>query len=538
MKIPALWILICGVALASEPLPLDFPEEPTLEQLLGENGLGDAEEGKLITYVRTNWDAAGSWIPDVTAREEKRVTSEVYARNGDLQEFLRESLIKLQTNRLHDLRRITDAAIRELGRRGTASSLVSLLEVAQSEEREWVRWKALASVQEILTRVDPAKIDERTMMNTTAVIVAPLLRDLDPKIADAWAWTLWERQNRWLNSSGLRSRVPLLSRLWLARAFAASHPKEAAEVFGEGLRSQDPAVRTAAGMIVRSGIGGSMRFDDSAVQLMDTLKAGKWNPRTAIWDTLPLPLDIPLVRRIPGGRRDLVWLDGNAAVTKTKQDVWPLLIEPVVGGMYYSRIGDFYPMDCGLSDEEGRMVSRFRNLNSDPVVAFHGGLWGLRGRFGGMMEFQTDGSLLWECPVNSDCRAMVPISHGRVVRLGYSGMECRDRRGDLIWKTSIEKLDDPRSIIALDDGHFLVCCKKSVGWLNRDGEYVPILEGLTSSNWIRYHPTEPWVILDAGDSAAIVYDPKSGKVTGRFNLEEGVRGGKSRFVPPSANFPE
>ncbi len=540
MKTILLCLLLIEVACATSYAPLDFPAEPTSEQLLNENGLAGADEDTLLAYVQFNWEAAGSWLPKVTDREEKQITSKYFNREqgkAPNSKTLAELFRDLQVERLHDPRRVVDVAIRELGHRGSEKSMVSLIGLAEFEEREWVGWKALASVQEILARIDPAKIDEKTLRLLSAKTVAPLLRDLDPKLADGFAWTLWSYQRKWLSVS-FRSRLPLQTRLWLAKAFAPSHTKEAAEVFEEGLQSQDAAIRMAAGMLVRSVVGGSMSFDESSTKILERFREAKRNPSIPMWEILPVPLDRPLVQKTSGGRRDLVWLDHAAAVAKAHQDVWPMILEPLTNEMYYSRIGDSHPMNIGLSDSEGRVTSRFQNLNSQPVFAFHGGLWSTSGRSGGVQEFNADGSLLWECPGNFDCRALTPVSRGCLVYLGYQSMECRDRRGDLIWKTSLKKLNDPRFIVAIDDSHFVVSCGKSIGWLTKDGEYRPILEGLTSAGWIRYHPTQPWIVLDGGDMTAIVFDPKAGRETGRFDLDDGHGTGESRFPFPRTYFPE
>lgn len=396
-------------------------------------------------------------------------------------------------------------------------------------------WKALASVVEILARVDPAKIDGETMKFLSATTVAPLLRDLEPTLADTLAWKLWSSQGKGVGAT-FRRLVPLPTRLWLAKAFAPSHPEEAAVVFEEGLQSQDAAIRTMAGMMVRSGIGGSMGFDKSAARMMETFREKNWNFAIPMWEALPLPLDRPLIQRTSGGRRDLVWLDRDATVAKTVNDVWPLIREQVADGLYFSQIGN--SRDRGLSDVEGRIFSRFRNLISEPVMASHGGICGIEGKFGLAIELQADGSSLWECPIREEFRVWAPVSLGRVVLMSGSSLECRDRRGDVIWKTSLKGLNDPRFLVAIDDSRFVVSCGKSIGWLTKDGEYRPILKGLISAGWIRYHPTEPWIILEGSNMTVIVFDPKAGKETGRFDLDDGHGVGVSRFPFPRTYFPE
>jgi len=122
--------------------------------------------------------------------------------------------------------------------------------------------------------------------------------------------------------------------------------------------------------------------------------------------------------------------------------------------------------------------------------------------------------------------------------LGHNSIESRNRRGDLLWKTSLKSLNDPRYIVPIDDDRFLVSCGTSVGWLSRDGKYEPILTGFISAGWIRYHPTEPWIIWEGSGSIAIVYDPKAKRELGRVDMDDGWGKGKSRFPFPPTYFPE
>jgi len=531
MKIILLGLLIIEVACATSYELLTLPPLPTCEEVLKENGLAVADEDSLVKSVQSHWVHADFWPAEKMTAEEGLITSGYIEEKGSKArdtESLQELFRKLQKERMHAPERIFDAAIRELGRRGTEKSIKPLIELAEGEERLWVAWRALASVQEILSNYDPAAIDGHELRDIKLDFVAPLLRDLDPTRADAWAWKLWQSQGLSYKVTS-NHPVPLRTRLWLVSAFAANHPKEAAETIQDGLESPDAAIRMAAEMIVRSRIGGSQPFESSVVQLMEAFKTKALILNAPIWEALPLPLDRPLIRESGLIRRNLIWLNSNAEVVRTTEDVWPLIEEPVAGGMYYSKLGDYYPIDIDLTDVDGRVVSRFRNLASMPFLASHGGFLAIAGRSGKVREFHPDGSVLWECRVASDVRELAPISRGRLLYLGDDSLECRDRRGDLIWRTSLKKLGDPRDIVAINDRQFLVCCRNSVGTLNQNGNYVPILEGLKSAVWIRYHPTKPWIILDGGDVNAIVFDSKTGKVTGRFDLDNGGGNGESRF---------
>lgn len=532
MKIALLCLMIIEVAWATTSEPIELPPEPTSEQVLEANGLVNADEATLLAYVKSNWPAAGCWLPDETAKESGRAASKVFGKDpgkAETKETIREFLSKLQSERLNNPHRVVDAALRKLGSRGTDKSIHALIGLAEREERLWVAWKAFASVQEILAKTDPANIENHTLTSIRLDLIAPLLRDLDPEKADVWAWKLWQN-HRLSNKMTFNHPVSLQTRLWLASAIAANHPKEATEAIQDGLDSADGAIRMAAEMIARSGMGGSQRFETSKAQLLEGLKSKPFNSSTPAWDVLPLPLDRPLVRESGLIKRNLIWLDSNAAILKTVEDVWPLIQEPVVGGMYYSIFGEYYPLEIDLTDADGRVVSRFRNLRSKPFLASHGGFWATGAQ--GITEFHPDGSVLWQAPIGSNVRALAPLTRGRFLCLDQN-LECRDRRGDLVWSTSLEGVRDARDIIAVNDQEFLISSCNSVGWWSKAGSYRPILEGLKSSLWVRYHPTEPWVILDGGDVNAIVFDPKTGKVTGRFDLDDGGGNGESRFrLPP------
>ncbi|MES2468815.1 MAG: hypothetical protein V4675_16040 [Verrucomicrobiota bacterium] len=515
----------------------EFPAEPSAAEVLEGNGLSNAQEQSLTAYVEKNWDSADGWIPFIKEHEEKKLAQEYVERigtaKGEAVGFWRMASDRLRKDRLVDRRRVVDAVLRKLGRIGTEKSMPALFELSQRNDRQWVNWKAFASIQEILTRVEPGKLDEEALMQIPAELVGPLLRDLDPRVANDWAWTLWEHHEKWLMTS-FRSTVRLRTRIWLASAFAASHPQQAWEVFLEGLQSQDPAIRLATEMIVRTGVGGSLPYELSTEQLAKAFAGHKWSSATPLWHTLPLPLDRPLLREF-GERADLIWLSRAALISKTKEDVWPLIREFLPNGLFYSRVGDFFPAEFALSDAEGRPYSRIPSANLSPSVASHGGLWTLAR---GVAELHPDGSVLWECPIHGDYRQITPLGQGRILLLGTGFMESRDRRGDLLWKTGLESLDDPRDIVAVEGDRFLLSCVKSIGWITREGNYQPVLSGLKSALWVRYHPIDPWVIFDAGDQMAVIFDPVTKTELGRFDLDDGEGRADSRFPFPPTYFPE
>lgn len=522
----------------------EFPGEPSLELLLREHGLEQASEEVLLKFIGDHEDSVGFWIADLKKREEQTLTREYLefveregrADQKALTEFWNRKVAKLQNDRVRDPRRVTDAVLRELGRTGFEISLVGLLNLSDLDERPWVQWKLLASVQEMLLRVDPTKLSNSTMQQIPADRLAPLLRDLDAAVASRWAWRVWEHHKEWLMVS-FRDRVPLRSRVWLARAFAAEQPQIASEVFREGLASQDATIRAATEMIVRTGLGGSLPWGTRPDQLLAAILKQKWTSPLPPWAGLPPPLDSPVLLQQAGRRADLVWLSQDGQIKRSQEDVWPLIELPLPNGIFYSRVGDA-GREIALTDDEGVSYSRLRGLDERyPSLAFHGGVWAEGS--GHAIEYATDGSILWETPLaGADCRRVVPGSRGQILLLGYKKLECRNRRGDILWHLSLEGLDDPREIIAVTENRFLLICTNSIGWLSKDGRYEPILTGLGSAGWVRYHSDHPWVIFDEASCKVIFYDAKLNRELGRLDIDDGPLPNKSRFIVPPAYFPE
>lgn len=532
MKILCLIIFLGLPARATSYAPLELPDEPSPAMVLEANKLKDADETTLLEYIETHWDSAAFELSEIKAKEVATFSDEysghIDSRDGKSQSFIAEAFIKLQEDRLHNPRRIVDAALRELGKRGTGVSLPGLMSRSKSDKRPWVGWKALASVQEILPRADPSQLDHKSMMQIDAVFVAPLFQDLDPVVADRWAWALWEHHKKWMDVT-FPHRVPLLTRILLAGAFVPSHPVEAGEVFEEGLRSHDPALRTVAEMVIRSGIGGSLAYGISAEKLLEAFKNRKWTSNVPAWEAMPLPLGQPLLRGQGGGRWDLVWLNEHTEIIKQVEDVTPDLGLSLPNGLFYSN-GEKLEM----IDTDRRIHAKFPTTNySTASLSAYGGVRAFTEshRPG---QFFPDGTLFWDCPFSTpnDQREFVGIGKGRVVFGDFGFLECRDRRGDLLWRTPVDKLGKPREIIRVSGNRFLLACQESIGWLTTDGNYEPILTELGSGSWIRYHPTEPWIIMDGATTTAIIYDPVAKKEIGRFDLHRGSSTEKSRFPAP------
>lgn len=545
MKIIAIILLLLTQAtLAHSWVIPNFPKEPSPIEVLRSNNLADANQEALLRYLTANQSSLGYWLPFLTGAEQAKISSEYVrclgSRDGRAPEYWKSAIEKLQKTRATDTRRIVDAVVRELGREGDAEAIAHLLYLADRAERPWVAWKSLASVQEILPRVDPSKLHYRVLRNMRINTLAPLLRDLDSDVASLWAWTLWEHRKKWLMVS-FRSRVPLRTRIWLARAFATNHPQVAVEVFREGLRSHDPAIRTATEMFIRTGLGGSIPSSATANELLSRITKDAWKAETPIWEALPVPVEQPLIQEVGAGRTDLIWVSGDAKVIKTIEDTWPLIREPLPNGLCYSRVGDFNPQEYALTNRDGLIYARFSKIRAiRPMIAFHGGFWTLT-KSSHATEFFPDGSILWECPASrsgSTYRHIAPISRGRTILLGYTFMECRDRRGDILWHTKLKDFNDPRYLYPISDDQFLVCCTNSVGLTTSEGLYEPIISNLRSTSKIRYHPDSPWIVFDGGAQTAILYDPKKREKIGEIDLNDQSRKAKSRFILPPGHFPE
>jgi hypothetical protein len=397
----------------------------------------------------------------------------------------------------------------------------------------------LASVQEILAREDPAKASQEQIRTIDLKLATPLLRDIPEERAEAWAAVLWDA---WHQSDGPQfwyGRVSLSSQLWLARFLAPQKPQIAADVFREGLKSRDAAIQTMTEMLLRECLGGSLPQDSKGEALVEMLEKGEIKPAKALWEIYPMPLSCPVVlthRRVASyakdsGRVDLAWLDGSAKITARKDGVWPLVQDVLPNGLFYGRTPGGA---IALTSAQGDVFARFDNAGIHAVLASHGGLWCLAGPGAHATEFAADGAVLWQCPLASSTvpyvmlgtessfvREVVPYLPGRILFLGHGFLDCRNRRGDVLWTVDLKGLDDPRRVVAIGEDKFLVSCKKSVGLLTKAGAYTPLVDNLRSALWIRYHPAGEWAIYDGGASEVFVYDSVAGKVTGRINLDDG-----------------
>lgn len=554
IRIPAIFLISAQFIFALSLRVPDFPLEPTSDEVLAHNELEKADENSLLKYAYENAYSIGHWLPELREQEEKRITAEyvrrlntefgriVNADKSSAKTYWETATKELTKKRLTDPRRIVDSVLRKLGQKGSAEAIPELFALAARAERPWVAWKSLASVQEILPRVDPGTLHYKVLRRINVNSLAPLLRDIDQEIASNWAWTLWEQRKNWLGVSFRRS-VPLKTRLWLARAYAADHPNTANEVFEEGLSSHDAALRTVTEMFIRSGIGGSISYGTSPEKLLEEFSEKPWNLNRPLWEVLPIPLDQPLPRENYGGRVgriDMIWLSKEAEVERKEKDVWPMVYYALPNGLFYSRIGGGrYPGTLALTSDEGDITARFPQLRSyRATIGNHGGLWGLT-----TTEFVTellpDGTVLWQCPpTGSRDRVVAPIGTGRVLVLGYNSLQCLNRRGDVLWKCSLKDLDDPRSIFPISEKQFLVSCTNSIGLVNTEGKYTPVLEGLKSTSWVRYHPTKEWIILDGGNRLSMVFNPSTKTVTGSFDLDDGGEKARSKYSTNPSHFPE
>ena len=515
--------------MGSEIVIPEFPKAPTMSEILVSNGLDTADERTLLNYVSRNWVLVSTWLPDLARYEEDLIAEEYLRRSNnradDIQAYWRNATAELYKRRLADSRRIVDAVLRELGRHGTAKSIGELTMFARSsgESSVWARWKALASVVELMSRIDPDQVSERDVKGAVPDILATTLNDLPQDKAEKWAWRMWQSDAAIRYPDG---HVP--TRLWLARFFAPRDPKLAAQLFRQGLEHYDIAIQQLAATLLRSGMGGSLDWETSADDLLRKFDASRWSGATPSWDVMPEPLSVPFPRKHYGGRVDLVWLDVAATVRKTQSDVWPDVDQAISSRL---QLGKTHWNTVVLATTDGNVRTNFPGASS-AAAATHGGLWLLSGSaLAG--EYGPDGTTYWQCPISRsgpDYRYIAPHAKpGQILLLGYQKLDCIDRRGDRLWSIDLAKLDDPRCVLAVENEKLLLTCGKSVGWLDKSGNYKPVVSGLGSALWVAYHPESPWVVFDGSNWEIVVFDPKSGKITGRFDSDDGGSKERSRF---------
>lgn len=513
--------------MGSEIVIPEFPKAPTTSEILISSGLDRANERSLLNYVAQNWVLVSTWLPDLSRLEEDLIAQEYVRRanksGGDIREYWRNATTELTNRRLIDSRRVVDAALRELGRRGTAKSIGELTMYASGELNVWARWKALASVMELMSRIDPEQAPDSDIVHAKPEILAPALPDLPEEMAEKWAWKLWKRTEAIRRSDG-----HLPTRLWLARFFASRDPKLAVQIFRQGLENYDVAIQHLAVMLLRSGIGGSVDWETDGNDLLRKFDSSRWSGRTPSWAVLPAPLSIPIPREHYGGRVDLVRLDLAASIQETQPDVWPDVLQAISNRLL---LGRTQSNTIALATSDGNVRASFPR-SSSAFAATHGGLWFLSG---GKVaeEHGPDGTTYWQCPVSRSAAehyCVAPYSKsGQILLLSYRKLDCIDRRGDRIWSIDITKLDNPRAVLAIDDEKLLLTCRKSVGWLDKSGTYKAVVTGLGSAIWVAYHPESPWVVFDGANREAVIFDPKSGVITGRFDTDDGGTKERSRF---------
>lgn len=505
------------------------PPQPSVDEVLAANSMDRVTEKELLNFVAANWIFARNWLPEISEGEERQL-ADGYLRmvedvTGEASKYWKQATAELEQQRLHDKRRAVDAALRKLGKTGSANSIGVLSMLAVAEDCQWAKWKALASVLELMGRIDPETATNADLAWARPDMLAPLLGDLSQPQAEKWALRFWKQ------SSHIHyDKDYLKTRLWLARFFATADATLAASIFRQSVGHYDPTIQALSTMLLRSGIGGTLAWGTSPEQLIPMLESGRWVGSTSSWEGKPEPLACPVVRKHVGGRIDLVWLDANAKESKAEEDVWIDADRPFCSGLIWG----------GLTSKIGALATRDGSIqvrasvfsNTPPAAAWHGGVFLLTGSVIAE-EIEADGSILWQTPVSKtpgEWRFITPSSKpGLMLLLGYNKLACIDRRGDFVWSLDLKGIDDPRWIMDVGGDRFLVCCTKSVGWLNSKGQYQPVVKDIGSASWVAYHPSAHWVIFDGSDWSAVIYDPKSGKVCGRFDTDDGGGNHVSRF---------
>lgn len=188
--------LFCPLVFGHSPIP--NPPEPTLAELLRAAKLDPDKAPQLVQRLHeilpSHPRAADAWLPFIREAEHRRLVRKLQEhgygaekKSGGWQAMFPQLVEQLNSDRLHDPRRLVDAILRRLEETGSPEDMARILRTA-----EWYaqtpsgKWKFYATFQGILARHAAVKI-----LNTDDLswpTLAPLLRDLEP---DQRARLLW-----------------------------------------------------------------------------------------------------------------------------------------------------------------------------------------------------------------------------------------------------------------------------------------------------------------------------------------------------------
>lgn len=503
------------------------PPTPSAAEILQAAGLTQAKpaelEARLASILNLHPLAADAWLPSLEEREREWLLSELSKLglgNKSVQQAWVAAKPKLEADlrqrRLEDPRRLTDSLLRELGKHGTAEQLVPLSWYVRNAQTPWGRWKFYAAMQEILLRHDLPEVQR--FHEIPIDLLAVIVRNLPPERRGEIANALWQRAVQDQAADKLRPQT----RLWLAWSISSSDPETALTIFRPELTSRDPYLRLMAGMgILRISSGDAVPFRLTAAPDETQEARAAWLANLELHPAddwyFPNPLALPVIREHHGGRVDLWWLNTAGKPERTQEDVWPTVMQVLPDGTFCSRQPAWGNDPAALTAPDGSMLAPAIDcyaLAGVEGIANHGGLCCLRDQTRQAVEYATDGSVIWACPTsksNVSARGFRSAPNGQFVLIRYGQVEVIDRRGDVLWSVH-EDLDDPRDAQLIAPDTLLICCTNEIRIQHRTRGLLERLPDFTSCTSVRYHPTMPWVIFDAGTDI-VLWDPQTHKRT-------------------------
>lgn len=508
---------------------IENPKEPTQAEILQAAGVNPDAPDELVTKLFTllTAETIDVWLPNRRALELNAVHRELKGQMKGESERIAQALDELRLNRPRDPGRQVDAILRRLGAVGEVRHLEHIAVSAKTARTSWGKWKAYASLQEIMARSNPRDVIAQFHVNAVPPHTAAiLLRDLDPAKAGAIALTYDAIIAEDGATGQMNTYISLMDRLWLAWSIRHVNPNRAAELFRRGLLSHDSALRLLAGL-------GLASITDQPIPFRFTEDPGATEAEREDWlrlmqlrapqeFTFPDPLAEPIRQsRYPGGV-DLIWLNEQAEVVRRLEDVWPGVRRVLRDGTYYSEIhGEAL---WGLTSPRGEIYTRV-DLAGYPIVCEHGGVISRHGAES-VAEFGPTGELLWEVPMPG---SFSPTLRGQFLGRTDGGVKAIDRRGDVIWTMEIPEKDRVflRKATLVSPTTVMLEFATTIELRERSGALLKRVEGFTSVQSVRFHPSKPWLVQD---NDGVVFDPVSGDLRRYRLFPESRRTTPSRWM--------
>lgn len=530
-------MLAMGAAAQAKTFAMPDPPEPTVAELLAAAGV-KADDPDALWKFSGQVGPEGSvnvWIGDLHAREREALRHEwsraaaeaAAAAAGHPGEFefappkeaVDRMVADLQARRLRDPDRLLDALLRQIGKVGRAKDLEWLYSGVRGRT-PLGQWKSLAAAEEIIAR---CSVEELTTpkalfaMRTEAVALA--LGDIEPEKAGRLALARLAYDEEMAEKFRTVLGPPTAARLRLAYIAAAADPDKALAALVPGLECHDPAIRLQAGLAIAALSDGRVPFCLSLPPGETREARTKWLAGLKVHKpheyTFADPFDAPLVVGSATTTRTFAWIDAAGKIVREEKDVWPLAGERLPDGTLLAGSWSFPPY-LALMQPGGETFSRF--VDGQNPLYNRGQVEGPRGAYltpcsdgSGAAEFGFDGTMLWQAMVGQyqeTVRSATAAPRGRFVLAGSDAVRIIDRRGDVVWE--IKDPSDPRAAYMIADDTVMVVEHNAITIYNRQKGEVKKVEGFVSPDWVRYHPTRPWIV---NDNTVYVYDPATDKRT-------------------------